>query len=113
MPWAAAAFAANATPTPGNASFGKRPRDSVESDTEKSVPPLVPKTLRIDDLGAAAQSSIWTALGLQTKSDTVASTGIFSKFESTFKDDECLHALKSNPAAMEVSALFRESNLPL
>jgi hypothetical protein len=38
------------------------------------VPPLVPKTLEVDDLGAASQSSIWTAFGLQTK-------GIYQHFQ--------------------------------
>ncbi|KAL2499929.1 Cyclic dof factor 2 [Abeliophyllum distichum] len=83
---------------------GKEEEAQKESNSEKCL--WVPKTLRIDDPGDAAKSSIWATLGI--KNDTVNSvggTGLFKAFKSQSKDDEKTHVsgtstvLQANPAA--------------
>lgn len=126
MPWAApvtaaaavaatAAAAAAANPALGNLAPGKRPREQGEIDGDKGGSLLVPKTLRIDDPGEAAQSSIWATLGLGKRSDTFGSGGIFRNFQSKAEmketDDSHAQARNSNPAAMNRSVVFQENNL--
>ncbi|GFQ02140.1 cyclic dof factor 2 [Phtheirospermum japonicum] len=93
--------------------------DTKEEETVKESNPekclWVPKTLRIDDPGEAAKSSIWATLGI--KNDGVDSGGLFKAFRSEPKGDEKPHhvpesstVLQANPAAMSRSLSFHESS---
>ncbi|KAK6128363.1 hypothetical protein DH2020_037894 [Rehmannia glutinosa] len=88
-----------------------------ESNSEKCL--WVPKTLRIDDPGEAAKSSIWATLGI--KNDGVESVGgggggLFKAFQSQSKGDEKTQVqetstvLQANPAALSRSVSFHESS---
>ncbi|XP_061355126.1 cyclic dof factor 2-like [Gastrolobium bilobum] len=75
----------------------------------------VPKTLRIDDLGEAAKSSIWTTLGItNNKADSIHGGELFKAFPS--KGDEKNHimqnspVLQANPAALSRSINFHETS---
>ncbi|XP_027358410.1 cyclic dof factor 2-like [Abrus precatorius] len=83
------------------------------NNKEKSL--WVPKTLRIDDLGEAAKSSIWTTLGIKnSKADSVPGEGLFKAFPS--KGSEKNHVtqsspvLQANPAALSRSINFHETS---
>lgn len=108
---AAAATAAASTPDLRNTVLGKHPREQGEVDNEKV---LVPKTLRIDDPGEAARSSIWSTLGIGRRSDTLAAGGIFgdfkSKAESRKDNDLNARTRSSNPAGRDRSLLFQENS---
>lgn len=71
---------------------------------------LIPKTLRIDDPGEAAKSSMWSKLG--TKNDRASSGGLFQAFPP--KGNEMNHRveaspqLQANPAALSRSLTFHE-----
>lgn len=111
-PWAAAA-ATTASNNPaaadsGSPSLGKRPQSEDGCL-------WVPKTLRIDDPGEAAKSSIWTTLGLGDKPESaITSGGIFKAFQPKTqgaKDSrKASQALQANPAAFSRSLSFHESS---
>ncbi|XP_058096427.1 cyclic dof factor 2-like [Magnolia sinica] len=74
----------------------------------------IPKTLRIDDPGEAARSSIWATLGIKKdKADGISGGGLFKAFRS--KSDERSHTtetsqvLHANPAALSRSLNFQET----
>lgn len=84
-----------------------------ENNKEKCL--WVPKTLRIDDPGEAAKSSIWTTLGIKSdKADSGQGGGLFKAFPS--KGDEKDHSvqtstvLQANPAALSRSLNFHETS---
>ncbi|KAE8694160.1 hypothetical protein F3Y22_tig00110788pilonHSYRG00554 [Hibiscus syriacus] len=84
-----------------------------ENNAERSL--WIPKTLRIDDPGEAAKSSIWATLGIKNdKSDSVGGRGLFKAFQS--KGDERAQVpetspvLQANPAALSRSINFHESS---
>ncbi|KAK7394487.1 hypothetical protein VNO78_15016 [Psophocarpus tetragonolobus] len=95
-----------------NESSGKD-RHGKENNKDKNL--WVPKTLRIDDSGEAAKSSIWTTLGIKNdKADSVPGGGLFKAFPS--KQDEKNHpmqanpVLQANPAALSRSLNFQEAS---
>uniref|UniRef100_A0A2P2IRK6 Uncharacterized protein n=1 Tax=Rhizophora mucronata TaxID=61149 RepID=A0A2P2IRK6_RHIMU len=97
-------------PKPSN-SVGEEP---VKDNTSERCL-WIPKTLRIDDPGEAAKSSIWTTLGIKTdKAESIGGRGLFKAFQS--KDDEKNHkaetspVLQANPAALSRSIQFHESS---
>ncbi|KAI3462931.1 hypothetical protein Pfo_019594 [Paulownia fortunei] len=114
--------------SPNSPTLGKHSRDDnimkpanpeeetqKESNSEKLL--WVPKTLRIDDPGEAAKSSIWATLGI--KNDRVDSVGggrLFKAFQSQSKGDEKTQVpetstvLQANPAALSRSLSFHESS---
>lgn len=111
-PWAAAAAttASNnlAAADSGSPTLGKRPQSEDGCL-------WVPKTLRIDDPGEAAKSSIWTTLGLGDKPESaITSGGIFKAFQPKTqgaKDSrKASQALQANPAAFSRSISFHESS---
>ncbi|KAF5748989.1 hypothetical protein HS088_TW04G00950 [Tripterygium wilfordii] len=86
---------------------------SKDNHTERCL--WVPKTLRIDDPGEAAKSSIWTTLGIKNdKVDSFGGGGLFKSFQS--KGDEKSHTTEStpvlhaNPAALSRSQNFHETS---
>ncbi|CAI9109719.1 OLC1v1009593C1 [Oldenlandia corymbosa var. corymbosa] len=92
---------------------GKTEDTQKESNPEKCL--WVPKTLRIDDPGEAAKSSIWATLGIKNdKVDSAGGGGLFKAFKS--KDDEKAHVsetspvLQANPAALSRSVSFHEAS---
>lgn len=114
---------------PNSPTLGKHSRDdnilkpvNPEEDTKKEQNSekclWVPKTLRIDDPGEAAKSSIWATLGI--KNDRVDSVGggggLFKAFQSQSKGDEKAQVpetstvLQANPAALSRSLSFHESS---
>ncbi|XP_050380681.1 cyclic dof factor 2 [Argentina anserina] len=130
MPWVPQTSSPNQTaPSSGSNSptLGKHSRDenpvkqtsSEEEDTPKEKNAKrclwIPKTLRIDDPGEAAKSSIWATLGIKNdKVDSISSGGLFKAFQS--KSDEKNHVaeaspvLQANPAALSRSLKFQESS---
>ncbi|KAK7340555.1 hypothetical protein VNO77_21261 [Canavalia gladiata] len=92
---------------------GAEDKHSKENNREKCL--WVPKTLRIDDSGEAAKSSIWTTLGIKNdKADSVPGGGLFKSFP--LKDDgknhpmQALPVLQANPAALSRSLNFHETS---
>lgn len=92
---------------------GRENENRKENNKEKCL--WVPKTLRIDDPGEAAKSSIWTTLGIKNdKVDSVQGGGLFKAFPS--KGDEKDHSmqtstvLQANPAALSRSLNFHETS---
>ncbi|KAJ6772397.1 DOF-TYPE ZINC FINGER DNA-BINDING FAMILY PROTEIN [Salix koriyanagi] len=82
--------------------------------SEKGV--LVPKNLKIDDLGEAARSSMWASLGIMSeKSNSINGGGLFKGFQSKNEDRNCMagttSVLQANPAASSRSRNFHESTL--
>ncbi|XP_028780492.1 cyclic dof factor 2 [Neltuma alba] len=84
-----------------------------ENGKEKCL--WVPKTLRIDDPGEAAKSSIWTTLGIKNDmAESVQEGGLFRAFPS--KGDGKDHStqnstvLQANPAALSRSLNFHEAS---
>ncbi|KAL6139765.1 hypothetical protein ACLB2K_058067 [Fragaria x ananassa] len=130
MPWVPRPSSPNQTaPSSGSNSptLGKHSRDenpvkqtsSEEEETPKEKNAerclWIPKTLRIDDPGEAARSSIWATLGIKNdKADSISSGGLFKAFRS--KGDEKNHiaeaspVLQANPAALSRSLKFQESS---
>uniref|UniRef100_A0A0C9S929 TSA: Wollemia nobilis Ref_Wollemi_Transcript_2243_2507 transcribed RNA sequence n=1 Tax=Wollemia nobilis TaxID=56998 RepID=A0A0C9S929_9CONI len=98
----------------GSPTLGKHSRDvpQAEGKTEGCV--WVPKTLRIDDPGEAARSSVWTLLDVGNKSDTITSSGIFKTFHSRGEEKEPVkpptQGMLANPAAFSRSMAFRENS---
>ncbi|KAL8471608.1 hypothetical protein ACS0TY_029019 [Phlomoides rotata] len=115
--------------SPNSPTLGKHSRDDnvlkladteegveKEGSSEKSL--WVPKTLRINDPGEAAKSSIWATLGIKNdKVDSVGGVGgLFKAFQSQSKGDGKAHVqetstvLQANPAALSRSLSFHESS---
>ncbi|XWS30248.1 hypothetical protein CRYUN_Cryun24cG0100200 [Craigia yunnanensis] len=83
-----------------------------ENNAERGV--WIPKTLRIDDPGEAARSSIWATLGIKNdKSDSIGG-GPFKAFQSKGDErnqvPETSPVLQANPAALSRSINFHESS---
>ncbi|XP_023531538.1 cyclic dof factor 2-like [Cucurbita pepo subsp. pepo] len=113
--------------TPNSPTLGKHSRDenvSKQSDSRDAAQEKdnkaerclwIPKTLRIDDPGEAAKSSIWATLGIKNDKTDSVSEGLFKAFESK-KGDEKNHKTESspvlqvNPAALSRSIKFHESS---
>lgn len=112
---------------PNSPTLGKHSRDesmvkhtsSGEEVLQKEDTPerylWIPKTLRIDDLGESARSSIWATLGIKNdKADSVSGGSLFKAFQS--KGGEKNHmsdtssVLQANPAALSRSINFHESS---
>lgn len=132
VPWVVPPTAShNHTPPssgPNSPTLGKHSRDDnmmkpvdgeveaqKESNSEKCL--WVPKTLRIDDPGDAAKSSIWATLGIKNDAvDSIGGTGLFKAFKSQSKDDEKTQVpgtstvLQANPAAFSRSLNFHENS---
>ncbi|XP_058083289.1 cyclic dof factor 2-like [Magnolia sinica] len=94
-------------------------RDTEKDDTSKQSSSerclWIPKTLRIDDPGEAARSSIWATLGIKNdKADSISSGGLFKAFQSKADDKnhtvETSQVLHANPAALSRSLNFHESS---
>ncbi|XVE83764.1 hypothetical protein DITRI_Ditri16bG0112800 [Diplodiscus trichospermus] len=84
-----------------------------ENNAERCL--WIPKTLRIDDPGEAARSSIWATLGIKNdKSDTIGGGGLFKSFQSKCDErnqvPETSPVLQANPAALSRSMNFHESS---
>ncbi|CAL0299028.1 unnamed protein product [Lupinus luteus] len=133
IPWLAQPSSPNSTATatsygPNSPTLGKHSREenTVKSNdvadgdehcqgNNKEKNFWIPKTLRIDDLGEAEKSSMWTTLGIEiNKADSFPGGGLFKAFSS--KRDEKNHiiqtspVLQANPAALSRSINFRESS---
>ncbi|XP_059640673.1 cyclic dof factor 2-like [Cornus florida] len=112
---------------PNSPTLGKHSRDenmvkqtnSGEEEPHKENNPekclWIPKTLRIDDPGEAARSSIWAALGIKDDiTDSMNGKSLFKAFQS--KGDgknhvsETSRVLRANPAALSRSLNFHESS---
>ncbi|KAH0973677.1 hypothetical protein GBA52_025833 [Prunus armeniaca] len=112
---------------PNSPTLGKHSRDEStvkqnnseeeEAPKEKSAERClwIPKTLRIDDPGEAARSSIWATLGIKNdKADSLSGGGLFKAFQP--KGDQKNHlteaspVLQANPAALSRSLNFQESS---
>lgn len=112
-PWGVASAASNNSTVvdSGSPTLGKRPQSEDGCL-------WVPKTLRIDDPGEAAKSSIWTTLGLGDKPESaITSGGIFKAFQpktqgakDSRKVASTSQALQANPAAFSRSISFHESS---
>ncbi|KAF8408115.1 hypothetical protein HHK36_007257 [Tetracentron sinense] len=113
--------------SPNSPTLGKHSRDGnmlkpsnsekeeqqKQTDSERCL--WIPKTLRIDDPGEAARSSIWATLGIKNdKADSINGGGLFKAFKS--KGDEKNHraetspVLQANPAALSRSLNFHETS---
>ncbi|GKU97202.1 hypothetical protein SLEP1_g10373 [Rubroshorea leprosula] len=84
-----------------------------ESNSERCL--WIPKTLRIDDPGEAARSSIWATLGIKNdKVNPIGGGGLFKAFQSKGDDKnpvlEASPVLQANPAALSRSINFHESS---
>ncbi|PIN04837.1 hypothetical protein CDL12_22626 [Handroanthus impetiginosus] len=133
VPWVIPPTGSSQTPlssSPNSPTLGKHSRDDnvhkladlkedemvKENNLEKCL--WVPKTLRIDDPGEAAKSSIWATLGIQNdRVDSIGGGRLFRAFESqSLKDDsktkvpETATVLQANPAAFSRSLSFHESS---
>jgi hypothetical protein len=94
---------------------GTKDKTVKENNSEKCL--WVPKTLRIDDPGEAAKSSIWATLGIKNdKVDSInGGRGLFKAFQTPSKNDEKTHVpeasavLQANPAALSRSLSFHEN----
>ncbi|KAF2313612.1 hypothetical protein GH714_012392 [Hevea brasiliensis] len=107
---------------PNSPTLGKHSRDENVQKTKKPVKECngergiwIPKTLRIDDPGEAAKSSIWTTLGIKNdKADPISGRGLFKAFESKGEEKnhttETSSVLQANPAALSRSLNFHESS---
>ncbi|KAM0952969.1 putative transcription factor C2C2-Dof family [Dioscorea sansibarensis] len=113
---------------PNSPTLGKHTRDgcllindnnSDKGDTLRKSDPerclWIPKTLRIDDPGEAAKSSVWASIGINNKNaDSVNGGGLFKAFHP--KTDikkhttEASPAWHANPAAVSRSLNFHESS---
>ncbi|KAK7295378.1 hypothetical protein RJT34_18285 [Clitoria ternatea] len=90
-------------------------KNSKQNNKEKCL--WFPKTLRIDDSGEAAKSSIWTTLGIKTgKEDSIpgGGGGLFkalpSKYDEKNHPMQASRVLQANPAALSRSLNFHESS---
>lgn len=127
LPQPSSPNAAGPSSGPNSPTLGKHSRDEnifkpnysaeeeppKESSSERSL--WIPKTLRIDDPGEAAKSSIWATLGIKNdRADSISGGGLFKSFQP--KNDERKHiaetskVLQANPAALSRSVSFQESS---
>ncbi|XP_041008304.1 cyclic dof factor 2-like isoform X1 [Juglans microcarpa x Juglans regia] len=127
MPWLPQPTSSNPNSGPNSPTLGKHSRDEnvlkssnsgegeplKENNTERCL--WIPKTLRIDDPGEAAKSSIWATLGIKNdKADSISGGRLFKAFQS--KSDkknniaEASPVLQANPAALSRSLNFHESS---
>ncbi|KAG4914596.1 hypothetical protein JHK87_052153 [Glycine soja] len=129
IPWLAQPSLPNSTVSnsgPNSPTLGKHSREesmlqsnevvaeeerSKGNNKEKCL--WVPKTLRIDDLGEAAKSSIWTTLGIKNNKADLFPGGGLCKSQGGEKnrvaqDSPVLHA---NPAALSRSINFQETSI--
>ncbi|KAI6700554.1 hypothetical protein NL676_014878 [Syzygium grande] len=129
IPWVAQPTSPNHSATssgPNSPTLGKHSRDekivkpnhSTEEEPQKEANPerslWIPKTLRIDDPGEAAKSSIWATLGIKNEASDSAGRGVlFKAFRSKSEEKnhvvEASSVLQANPAAMSRSLNFQES----
>ncbi|KAH7656367.1 Zinc finger Dof-type protein [Dioscorea alata] len=84
-----------------------------KSDPERCL--WIPKTLRIDDPGEAAKSSVWATIGINNENaDSVNRGGLFKAFHP--KTDSKKHTVEAspvwhaNPAAVSRSLSFHENS---
>ncbi|KAK3212646.1 hypothetical protein Dsin_017352 [Dipteronia sinensis] len=96
---------------PSNSGEDQEPRK--EANPERCL--WIPKTLRIDDPGDAAKSSIWTTLGIKNdKVDSIGGGRLFKAFQSKGDEKnriaETSPVLQANPAALSRSWNFHESS---
>lgn len=88
--------------------------DEQQKDNKGERCLWIPKTLRIDDPGEAAKSSIWATLGIKNDKTDSISEGLFKAFQKG--DNKKNHkpepspVLQVNPAALSRSIKFRESS---
>ncbi|XP_009360614.1 cyclic dof factor 1 [Pyrus x bretschneideri] len=130
IPWLPPPLSSNNSASssgPNSPTLGKHSREEntvKQNSSEEEAPPReksaernlwIPKTLRIDDPGEAAKSSIWATLGIKNdKADSVSSGGLFKAFQS--KGDQKNHlsdasqVLQANPAALSRSLNFQETS---
>ncbi|XP_073156389.1 cyclic dof factor 2-like [Henckelia pumila] len=135
IPWVMTPAASqNQTPPssgPNSLTLGKHSRDdntilkpangrsewgaSKDGDSDKNL--WVPKSLRIDDMGEAAKSSMWETLGIKNDgTDSFSGRGLFKAFQCRSSDGEKPHmaetstVLQANPAALSRSLSFHESS---
>ncbi|KAB1211590.1 Cyclic dof factor 2 [Morella rubra] len=127
IPWLPQPTSPTPSSGPNSPTLGKHSRDEnvlkssncgdeeqlKESNGERCL--WIPKTLRIDDPGEAAKSSIWATLGIKNeKVDSIRGGGLFKAFRS--KTDEKHNVaepspvLQANPAALSRSLNFHESS---
>lgn len=112
---------------PNSPTLGKHSREKStpnSNSSEEEEPPKennaerclwIPKTLRIDDPGEAARSSIWATLGIKNdKADSISGGRLFKAFQSKSDDKnrvaETSPVLQANPAAFSRSLNFQESS---
>ncbi|KAG9451343.1 hypothetical protein H6P81_011308 [Aristolochia fimbriata] len=130
VPWVAPVSPNTGSPGSGSNSptLGKHPREA-SSDCNLSDPDQkedsnregksserclwIPKTLRIDDPGEAARSSIWATLGIKhDKAEAVSGGGLFKAFQPKAQEKthtaEANRVLHANPAALSRSRTFHE-----
>ncbi|GAV58076.1 zf-Dof domain-containing protein [Cephalotus follicularis] len=110
---------------PKSPTLGKHSRDenmvnvsnSGEEESQKEINAnrclWIPKTVRIDDPGEAARSSIWATLGITNgKSDSIGEGGLRKAFQPSVAEkshnSEPSPVLQANPAALSRSLNFRE-----
>lgn len=125
VPWVMQQAPPNSAPT--SPTLGKHSRDETipkvanteEEGRSNERNLFFPKTLRIDDPGEAAKSSIWATLGIKNERvEGVGSGGGLFKaaFQTQSKEDEKSHAsetstvLHANPAAFSRSVSFHENS---
>ncbi|XAR71250.1 hypothetical protein NMG60_11028428 [Bertholletia excelsa] len=90
-----------------------REAESQNDNTERCL--WIPKTLRIDDPGEAARSSILATLGIKNdKADSVSRASPLKPFQSKSNEknhiSEASPALQANPAALSRSFSFHENS---
>lgn len=129
IPWVAQPTSPNHSATssaPNSPTLGKhsrdekigKPNDSTEEEPKEANPERslwIPKTLRIDDPGEAAKSSIWATLGIKNEASDSAGRGVLLKaFQSKSEEKnhvvEASSVLQANPAALSRSRNFQESS---
>ncbi|MCL7045166.1 hypothetical protein MKW94_022525 [Papaver nudicaule] len=130
LPWLAPSSSSPITAGPPGSSttLGKHSREGDEvkqnvpvnedkpaqsNSSERSL--WIPKTLRIDDPGEAARSSIWATLGIKNDiADSISGGSIFKAFQSKAGEKnhvtETSQMLQANPAALSRSLNFQESS---
>ncbi|KAG6396059.1 hypothetical protein SASPL_142197 [Salvia splendens] len=119
-------------PSPNSPALGKHLREETapktanaeegeakETNLERNL--WFPKTLRIDDPGEAAKSSIWATLGIKNEragavGASGGGSGLFKVFQPQSKGDEkslgseASTVLQANPAALSRSLNFHENS---
>lgn len=107
------------SPTLGKHSREEKTTNFEEEESQKEASPekclWAPKTLRIDDPGEAARSSIWATLGIKNDNpNSVGGAGLFKAFHSKTAEkppsSETSTVLRANPAALSRSLNFNENS---